>query len=186
VVDGHIFQLDGNSVWEAPDDPGKWPTWEPNIPEIEAAIATAFFRFKVVGFYADPGKDWRSHVNEWEKKYAQKVKDNGGIQGTAAHPFEWWMTGGRSSLVERAIEQFESAILNGVITHDGSHSLTRHVLNARRRFSHSKLALGKENDYSSNKIDAAVAAVLAYQARLDALSRVPETTSDFYVPRRLY
>jgi hypothetical protein len=60
------------------------------------------------------------------------------------------------------------------------------VLNARRRFSHSKLALAKENDYSPNKIDAAVAAVLAYQARLDALSRVVEESSTFYTPRRLY
>jgi hypothetical protein len=183
VNDGHIWSI---GVWEAPDHPNEWPKWEVPIAQIEAELSTAFAKYKVVGFYADPGKDWRSHVNEWEKKYAQKVKDNGGIQGTAAHPFEWWMTGGRSSLVERAIEQLEGAVRQRDITHDGSASLTRHVLNARRRFSHSKLALAKENDYSPNKIDAAVAAVLAYQARLDALSRVPETTTDFYVPERLY
>jgi hypothetical protein len=46
--------------------------------------------------------------------------------------------------------------------------------------------LAKENDYSSNKIDAAVAAVLAYQARLDALSRVTEQKSSFYMPSKLY
>jgi phage terminase large subunit-like protein len=96
------------------------------------------------------------------------------------------MTGGRSGLVERAIEQLEGAVRNRDITHDGSHTLTRHVLNARRRLSHSKLALAKENDYSSNKIDAAVAAVLAYQARLDALSRVVTQPSTFYVPQQLY
>jgi phage terminase large subunit-like protein len=72
------------------------------------------------------------------------------------------------------------------MTHDGSSTLTRHVLNARRRISHSKLALAKENDYSSRKIDAAVAAVLAYQARLDALSRVVVEPSTFYVPSKLY
>jgi phage terminase large subunit-like protein len=88
--------------------------------------------------------------------------------------------------VERAIEQLEGAVRNKDVTHDGSHTLTRHVLNARRRLAHGKLALAKENDYSPRKIDAAVAAVLAYQARLDALSRVPETVSTFYVPQKLY
>lgn len=179
VNDGHIWEI---GVWEAGNHPNTWPEWEPPIAEIEAAIATAFRKYRVVAFYADPGKDWRSHVNEWEKKWGQKVE----IKGSANHPFEWWMTGGRSGLVERAIEQLEGAVRNGDITHDGSHTLTRHVLNARRRFSHSKLALAKENDYSPNKIDAAVAAVLAYQARLDALSRVPETSSNFYLPRKLY
>lgn len=179
VNDGHLFQI---QVWEAGDQPNTWAEWEPNIVEIEAQIATAFLKYNVVGFYADPGKDWRSHVNAWEAKWGAKVQ----IKGSANHPFEWWMTGGRSGLVERAIEQLEGAIRNGDITHDGSATLTRHVLNARRRLSHSKLALGKENDYSSNKIDAAVAAVLAYQARLDALSRVVEPEQTFYVPSRLY
>lgn len=179
VNDGHIFQI---KVWEASDHPDSWAKWEPNIVEIEAEIATAFLKYNVVGFYADPGKDWRSHVNAWEAKWGHKVQ----IKGSANHPFEWWMTGGRSGLVERAVEQLEGAIRNGDITHDGSATLTRHVLNARRRLSHSKLALGKENDYSPNKIDASVAAVLAYQARLDALSRVVEPEQTFYVPSRLY
>ena len=195
VNDGHIWEV---GTWEASEIPAHssepgilpgcncWRCWEPPIVEIEAALHTTFSRYRVVGFYADPGKDWRSHVNEWEKKYAQKVADNSGVKATAAHPFEWWMTGGRSGLVERAIEQLEGAIRNGDITHGGSHTLTRHVLNARRRLAHGKLALSKENDYSSNKIDAAVAAVLAYQARLDALSRVPDVVNDFYVPRKLY
>jgi len=179
VNDGHVFTI---GVWEAGDHPNTWATWEPNIVEIEAAIGTAFLQYNVVAFYADPGKDWRSHINAWEAKWGQKVQ----IKAGPNHPFEWWMTGGRSGLVERAIEQLEGAILNGDMTHDGSSTLTRHVLNARRRFSHSKLALGKENDYSSNKIDACVAAVLAYQARLDALSRVVSEPSSFYMPRKLY
>lgn len=182
VNDGHIFQLGNGSIWEATDHPNSWATWEPNIVEIEAAIGSAFQRYNVVAFYADPGKDWRSHINAWEAKWGTKVQ----IKAGPNHPFEWWMTGGRSGLVERAIEQLEGAIHNGDMTHDGSSTLTRHVLNARRRISHSKLALGKENDYSSNKIDGCVAAVLAYQARLDALSRAVSTPSNFYVPAKLY
>ena len=163
VKDGHLFKI---AIWEAGDEPHEWPEWEAPVEEINATVADTFKRFNVVGFYADPGKDWRSHVNQWEAKYSSKVK----VKGTAAHPFEWWMTGGRAGLVQRSIEQMESAVRNQDLTHDGSLALTRHVLNARRRFTRDKLSLSKENDYSARKIDAAVAAVLAFQCRLDALS----------------
>jgi hypothetical protein len=163
VKDGHLFKI---AVWEADEDPRSWESWEAPVEDISSTVADAFKRYNVVGFYADPGKDWRSHINEWEAKYSSKVK----VKGTAAHPFEWWMTGGRSGLVQRAIEQMESAVRNQDLTHDGSLALTRHVLNARRRFTRDKLSLSKENDYSARKIDAAVAAVLAFQCRLDALS----------------
>jgi hypothetical protein len=194
VNDGHLFEI---GVWEAGNIPSHdprrteparkpgcncWKCWEPPIVEIEAELQTAFTKYRVAAFYADPGKDWRSHINAWEATYASKTE----LRPGAAHPFEWWMTGGRSSLVERAILQLEGAIRNKDITHDGTATLTRHMLNARRRLSHGKLSLAKENDYSPNKIDAAVAAVLAYQARLDALSRVVEEPSQFYVPRKLY
>ena len=80
------------------------------------------------------------------------------------------MTGGRSVYIQRAIESFEGAVRNGEMTHDGSYALTAHVLNARRRIRHQKLTLGKEHDYSPRKIDACVAAVLAWQARLDCVA----------------
>lgn len=175
VTDGHLFEV---GVWEAPnaeqrDEHGKPIVWTPPIVEIEAAIAAAFNRYKVAAFYCDPAKDWRSYVNAWEAKYGAKtVKDPKGhpVHVTRDHPFEWWMTGGRSGLIQRAIEQLEGAIRNGDMTHDGSYALTRHVINARRRFSAGKLTLRKEHDYSINKIDAAIAAVLAWQARLDCIA----------------
>jgi hypothetical protein len=170
VSDGHVFQVD---VWEADDDKSKWADWTAPIPLIEAAIAQCFEKYRVAAFYCDPAKDWRSHVNAWEAKFSGRlVKSPEGrtVTATRDHPFEWWMTGGRSALIERAIEQLEGAIRNGDMTHDGSYSLTRHVLNARRGLAHGKLVLRKENDYSPNKIDAAVAAVLAWQARLDAVA----------------
>jgi len=161
VSDGHLFEV---AVWEAGDS--EWDEWEPPIPEIEAAVADAFRRYRVVAFYADPAKDWRSHVNTWEAKHGSRVK----VKVKSDHPFEWWMTGGRSGPNQRAIEQFEGACRNQDMTHDGSFALTRHVLNARRRIRNAKLTIAKEHDYSPHKVDAAVAAVLAWQARLDAVS----------------
>lgn len=164
VHDGHEFEI---AVWEAPDGPEQ-DGWEPPLVEIDAAVDHTFKTYTVAAFYADPAKDWRSKVNEWENKYsrAKTVK----VKVTQNHPFEWWMTGGRSVFIQRAIEAFEAAVRNADMTHDGSFALTGHVLNARRRIRHQKLTLGKEHDYSPKKIDACIAGILAWQARLDAIA----------------
>jgi hypothetical protein len=177
ISDGLVFSV---GVWEAPDRADEWPRWSPPMPEIEAALEDTFRRYSVVGFFADPGRDWRSHVNAWEAKYGPRLK----VKATRDHPIEWWMTGGRAGLVESAIEQCEGAILNRDLRQDGSYDLTRHVLNARRRKSHGRLALGKESPSSSKKIDAAVAMVLAWQARLAAVSAGVGQQSSF-VPSRI-
>lgn len=185
VSDGYVFEV---RVWEAPADKLKWPGWSPPMPEIEAEIAKCFDRYSVAVFYADPAKDWRSYVNAWEAKYAgrlAKAANGKAVTATRDHPFEWWMTGGRSGLIQRAIEQLEGAVRNGDMTHDGSADLTRHVLNARRRLRAGKLTLQKEHDYSSNKIDGAVAAVLAWQARLDAVAAGVGQAPRFVAPVRL-
>lgn len=163
VSDGHVFQV---RVWEAGDVKEDWPDWTPPIPEIEAELGEAFARYNVVAFYADPGRDWRSHVNAWEARYGSRAK----VRVTRTHPFEWWMTGGRARQVETAVEALEGAVVNGDMTHCGSAALTRHVLAARRYLSHGRLALRKPSEASVHKIDAAVAAVLAWQARLDAVA----------------
>jgi hypothetical protein len=191
VSDGHVFEL---GVWEATDaqtkqaEQGSTEPWTPPIVEIEAAIASAFSRFTVAAFYCDPAKDWRSHVNTWEAKYGDKTAkapDGKRVHVSRDHPFEWWMTGGRSGLIARAIEQLEGAIRNGDMSHDGSYALTRHVINARRRIRNKKLQLGKDYDYSPNKIDAAVAAVLAWQARLDAIAAGFGQQAETFVPYRV-
>jgi hypothetical protein len=60
---------------------------------------------------------------------------------------------------------FGGAVRNGDLSHDGSYRLTAHVLQTRRRVRSGKLTVAKEHDYSARKIDACVAAILAYQAR---------------------
>ena len=164
VADGHLFEI---GVWEATEGP-HMEDWTPPIPEIEAAVANAFRTWNVVGFYADPARDWRSHVNKWEADFGGKIEKK--MRVKPDHPFEWWMTGGRSGLIQLAVEAFEGAVRNQDLTHDGSFKLTQHILNSRREIRSGKLRIGKENDYSPKKVDAAVAAVLAWQARCDAVA----------------
>lgn len=161
VSDGYLFEV---AVWEQPDGAAGRDWWVPTA-EVEAAVRSAFQKYKVVGFYADPAADWRSFVAEWEYAYGRRMR----VRSTQSHPIEWWMN--RSQAVVRALEQFHAAVINGELTHDGSFALTRHVLNARRRPSRAGLQIAKEHPDSRRKIDAAVAATLAWQARIDAVSK---------------
>ena len=162
VSDGHLFLL---GCWEQPDGPfGQ--DWQVPTVEVLAAVEDAFKRYRVVGMYADPAK-WESHVATWEAKHGRRLK----VKSTLQHPVEWWMTGGRANLIVRALEKFRSSVVDGELTHDGTSVLTRHVLNARRRESRSGIQIAKEHPESPRKIDAAVAAVLAWQCRVDAVAK---------------
>jgi hypothetical protein len=161
VSDGHLFEL---GVWEQPAGPAG-DEWQVPTTEVDAAVRSAFDRYAVVGFYCDPAR-WEGYVAQWEAAFHKGLA----VKASRDHPCEWWMTGGRSGLIVRALEQFHSAVVDGELSHDGSFALTRHVLNARRRPSRSGVQVAKEHPDSARKIDAAVAAVLAWQARLDAVA----------------
>lgn len=168
LSDGHLFTL---GVWEQPErmpvgPDGKPVEWQVPVVEVLAAVHDAFDTYDVVGMYADPAK-WESHVADWEAAYGPRLK----VQATRNHPIEWWMTGGRSTLIVRALEKFHTALTEGELTHDGSSALVRHLVNARRRPSRSGLQIAKAHPDSPAKIDAAVAAVLAWQCRLDAIAK---------------
>ncbi|MFD9282784.1 terminase [Streptomyces mirabilis] len=162
LSDGHLFTI---GVWEQPD--GKaGEGWQVPVVEVLATVVETFERYDVVGFYADPAK-WESHVADWEAAYGPRLK----VQATRNHPVEWWMTGGRSVLIVRALEKFHTALTEGELSHDGSSALVRHMCNARRRPGRSGLQIAKAHPDSPKKIDAAVAAVLAWQCRLDAIAK---------------
>lgn len=156
VSDGHLFLID---VWEQPRGALEWRV---STSEVESVVAEVFDRHRVVGFYADPAR-WESSVAAWEASHGAKLR----VRASRSNPIEWWMTGSKSV---QAISQFESAVLDDELTHDGSTVLARHILNARRRRSRSGTTIAKEFPDSPNKIDAAIASVLAWQARLDALA----------------
>lgn len=162
VSDGHLVAL---GVWEQPDGPAG-RDWQVPVLEVLAAVREAFDLYEVVGFYADPAK-WESHVAEWEAEYGPDLE----VKATRDHPIEWWITGGRSVRVVRATERLYNAIVDREITYDGSYALTRHLLNARRRESAAGVQIAKEHPTSMRKIDAAVAAILAFEARADAVAK---------------
>lgn len=167
VATGHLFvlELDGlPTVWEKPTGPAG-EGWQVDREAVDAAVTAAMERYEVVGFYADPAH-WQDYLDRWQARYGARMR----IKATRERPLEWWTN--RPTAMVRALERLHEAIATGEVTHDGSSVLTQHVLNARRRIAGKVgITIGKEHAKSTRKIDAAMAATLAYECRQDAVAK---------------
>ncbi len=175
VEDGHVELLD---VWEPLALVGSGLEPEVDRVAVDAAVKRAFARFDVVGFYADPAL-WQGYVDAWTRDFGAKLK----VRATQQRPIEWWCS--RPTAVVAATERFHSAVLNGELSHDGNSTLTAHVLNARRRIGRAGVTIAKDAPKSSRKIDAAMAAVLAFEARSDAVAQGVDGGDTWFVPFRV-
>ena len=149
VSDGLLVLL---GLWEKPEGSKDWA-----VPrgEVDAAVVEACETYRVVRGYFDPPW-WREELVRWSTEMADS--------GLAA--FETY----KAQNMARAVESLTAAILNATISHSGDRRFARHIFNARVRHSRHGDLIVKQTDRSPLKIDAAVAAVLAFQARLDALA----------------
>lgn len=136
--------------------------WEVPVDEVDAAVAEAFRLYKVWRLYADPPY-WQELVSKWAGRYGDKVV------------VEWWTN--REKATAYAVRNYHHAILRGELAHGGDPRLTRHVGNAVRRLTNLRdeedkplFLIQKERHDSPHKIDAAMAAVLSWEARNDAIA----------------
>lgn len=162
VSDGHLFEI---AIWEQPLGP-EGEDWQVPVIEVLAAVDGAFERWNVVGMFADPAK-WEGHVIDWEAKYGPRLK----VKASHNHPIQWWMTGGRSITIVRATLRLHNAIVDREITYCGSHLLTKHLINARRRESAQGIQVAKPHPTSPDKIDGVTAAILATECRAEAVAK---------------
>jgi len=160
VSDGHLWLIE---CWEKPIGPaGK--DWQVDTEAVDIAVTLAMEKYRVVGFYADPAY-WQSYVTAWHSRYGAKMR----VRASPTRPLEWWTS--RPTQMVRALSRLHGAVGAHTVTHDGGAVLTRHVGNARRRLAGKiGVVIGKEHPKSSRKIDAAMAATLAYEARADAVA----------------
>jgi hypothetical protein len=183
VATGHMFEL---GVWEQPagrDGKG----WTPPVLLVDTAVRTAFERWNVIGFYADPN-GWTEFISKWEAAYGRRLW----VKASGDHPIMVWPSG-KTAVVSKFVERTRVAIATsgeawtlydkavaekwehlpppGEFSHDGSMAMTRHFLNARRRKVASGYLIYKSYPESYDKIDAAYAGVMAWTARLDALAK---------------
>lgn len=160
VSDGHLFLL---GCWEKPLGP-QGEGWQVDREAVDAAVLAAVDRFEVIGMYADP-PHWQDYVDRWTEKFGRRMR----VRATQARPLEWWTT--RPTAMVASLARLHDAVAEKRVTHDGGDVLKRHVLNARRRLAGKVgITIGKEHPKSSRKIDAAMAATLAYECRADAVA----------------
>jgi phage terminase large subunit-like protein len=148
-------------LWEKPEMLDI-ENWEVPAEDVKGVVAEAFDRWQIWRMYCDPPY-WESIVAEWAGKYGEK------------RVIEWWTN--RPKQMAYAIKSFSTAITTGELLHDGNPHLARHIGNAVRRILKMRDEEGrplwtiyKERPDSPLKIDAAMAAILSWEARGDALT----------------
>lgn len=130
--------------------------WGGQIPrqEVHAAVDELFDRYSVGRFYADPF-DWRSEIGEWALAYGEKIVHE-------------WATNRITPMYE-ALRRVETDLATHRLTHDACTYAATAAANARKKAQTSqRYTLTKPSEHQ--KIDAAMASVLAHEATQDALA----------------
>ncbi len=146
-------------AWEAPHGIDDWHVPE---QEVDDCVDAAFQKYNVWRLYADPPY-WQSWVAHWSGRYGSD------------RVIEWWTN--RRRQMTNALECYDTGMKQGALSHDGNAVLERHIANCCRHDlpqldedgKHMWL-IRKERSDSPRKIDAAMAAVLSWEARRDCVS----------------
>lgn len=157
VRQGHEFEI---GIWEVP--PGAPEMYQHPFHEVDGAMLDVFERY-------DP---WRVYVDDqWIEILLEKWQGRWGADRVVP-----WQTH-RPKPMAFATRAFASAIAGGDLTHDGSSDFARHIKNARRQMLNvyddqrrRMWSVTKDRPGSPRKIDAAPAAILAWEARGDAIA----------------
>lgn len=146
-------------LWERPYNADEWM-----VPkqEVDDVVHELFERYDVWRMYADPPY-WEDQIDSWIGEFGEE------------RVIKWWTN--RRNQMAHALLAFHGAIAQKTLSHSGDKDLDRHVANARRHDlpqrdeNGAKLWLiRKERPDSPFKIDLAMAAVLSWEARMDAIA----------------
>ncbi len=162
-------------LWERPENVRDW---EVHGDAVDRAVVDTFERWDVWRMYCDPPY-WEEQVSLWAGRYGEE------------RAVEWWTN--RVKAMCYAVQAYHNAITGGQLSHDGSIHFQRHIGNACRRYATVKDDQGlpmwtiyKETPESPHKIDAAMAGILSWDARCDALTAgVAEEQGSVYDERGL-
>lgn len=155
TASGHISVV---GCWENPGRKG----WRVPRDEVMGAVAVAFAERNVQFMFCDPPY-WGREIAEWSARYPGRIVE--------------FPTFSRARMAP-ACTTFYTAAMDGRMSHDGNPVLARHVANCVVRPSPQGDYITKASQDSPAKIDAAVAAVLAFQG---AATHQPVTRRRVYM-----
>lgn len=173
ISDGALFKI---KIAERPDGP-EAEGWVVDQVAFDAAVAKAFKDYKVVAFFADP-PHWQDWIEKWERDFG----DDLAVASSGTSKIKWWTK--RDIQMALALERLYQAIALNQVKLDKDPVLIRHFLNARRWDRRGGTVIGKDTKNSVKKMDGAMAATLAYEARALYLAKAPVEKPTF-VPRRI-
>jgi phage terminase large subunit-like protein len=146
-------------VWNPEDHNGEVPK-----SQVDATVRWMFSHYRVVGFRADV-KEFESYIASWTTDFAKKLK----VKASPGNPIAFDMRG-QTKKFAFDCEKFLDAVHEKALCHGGDKTLAVHVLNAHRHpTTFDAISIRKASKDSSRKIDAAVAAVLAFSTRQEFL-----------------
>jgi len=140
TLDGHV-QVVG--LWERPDWAGD--DWAIPRSEVAATLEEAMETYEVLELACDP-PGWHAEIDEWRDTWGDVVVD--------------FPTNERRRM-SAACDRFRSAVVEGRLSHDGDPRLARHVAACAAKETPAGTVITKLD--RSRRIDAAVAAVVAYE-----------------------
>jgi len=140
TLDGHLW-VEG--LWENPGD----PRWRVPREDVDRAVDVAFTKYDVVELACDPW-GWRSEIEAWSKRHGEKRV----LEWNTAH----------AARMAPATDRLYQAVVTKVVTHDGDSRMAAHIAHCVAKSTPQGDLVSKDKRGSPRKIDAAVAAIVAY------------------------
>lgn len=156
-------------LWEKPVIDTPDAPWRVPGADVDAAMCALFDTYTVWRLYADP-PHWDSWIDKWRGKWGEE------------RVISWWTN--REKPMAYALLSFVTAIAGAEISYGGhlAGAYTQHIGNARKqdvrvRDEHGQPLwwIRKERPESPMKIDIAMAGVLSWEARNDAIAAGVDT-----------
>ncbi len=140
TLDGHLFIV---GLWENPGD----PRWRVPREDVDRAVDMAFAKYDVAELACDPW-GWRSEIEAWAKRHGERRV----VEWNTAH----------AARMAPATDRLYQGVVTRTVTHDGDSRLAAHVAHCIAKRTPLGDLVSKDKRGSPRKIDAAVAAIVAY------------------------
>lgn len=140
TLDGHLW-VEG--LWENPGD----PRWRVPRETVSTAVDIAFTKYDVAELACDPW-GWRSEIEAWAKRYGE------------GRVLEW--NTAHAQRMAPATDRLYQAVTEKTVSHDGDARLAMHVAHCVAKRTPMGDLVSKDKRGSPRKIDAAVAAIVAF------------------------